>query len=82
MERLESVSGQIDSRGPVSHAAKDAKDTAKVAAKDTLNQSHSEHLIQTAHGPLGLPNMSNPCTLRLPNPLSSDKHMMPAALES
>lgn len=75
MERLESVSGQIDSRGPVSHAE-------LVAAKDTLNQSHPEHLIQTAYGPLGLPNMSNPCTLRLPNPLSSDKHMMPAALES
>lgn len=75
MERLESVSGQIDSRGPVSHAE-------LVAAKDTLSQSHPEHLIQTAYGPLGLPNMSNPCTLHLPNPLSSDNHTMPTAFQS
>lgn len=74
-ERLENVSGQIDSRRPVSHAE-------LVAAKDTFKQSHPEHLIQTAHGSLGLPNMSNPHTLHLPNPLSSDKHMMPTAFES
>lgn len=72
-ERPERVSGQIDSRRSVSQCS---------TAKDTLNQSHPEHLIQTACGSLGLPNMSNPHTLHLPNALSSDKHMMPTAFQS